>query len=963
MPAPSQASTLGRFQVGSLVRARDREWVVLPESREQTLWLRPLGGSDEDAIVLFVPLEPIKPAPATFPLPDPAKAGSRAAGLLLRDALRLKLSAGAGPFRSFGTLAFEPRAYQLVPLLMALRQETVRLLIADDVGIGKTIEAGLIARELLDRGEIGRLSVICPPHLCEQWQSELSSKFHIDTEIVRSGTAARLERGLPQGQTIFDHYPFTIVSLDYIKRPNRLDDFLRACPEFVIIEEAHGCVRGGGMQRQQRYELLRRLARNETRHMVFLTATPHSGDEDAFHNLLGLLNPDFQQLKDMPESDHRRRLRERLAPHFVQRQRPDIKEWKDSTVFPDRESREVTYKITGDWGRLFDDVLRFAREMVGRTKDESTLKQRMSWWAALALLRCISSSPAAATLALRTRLQATVGLPEDQQLAEIEDIAADTVLDGLSDEELTVDETVPAGTTEDAARDAKRLEEMIARADGLRGEKNDPKLALLRAQLDSLLAEGFRPVVFCRYIATAHYLKDELEGPLARKGAHVEVVTGELTPEEREERIRSFAELPEDKPPVLFATDCLSEGINLQGSFTAVVHYDLTWNPTRHEQREGRVDRFGQAAPVVRALMLYGENNPVDGAVLRVILRKAERIRKELGVSVPLPANTNKVMQTIMEAVLLKSGGIVQPPQQLKLALDPLDDLDSEVEAEWQSAKDKAKATRTIFAQRRLRPEDVLPEWERTASVLGGPADVERFTKAICERLNAPLVLERGAWRLSTPHLPPALKERLKDIGNEKPLRLIFDRPGPAGTTQAHRAHPLIRTLAEYVAEQALADETDIAARAAALFSNEVSTRTTLALLRLRSQIVTQRTDGEAPRHLLAEECVAVQLTRGETPKILDDDACRRLLAAPAAKNMAPEQRARMVERTIESLDDIMLQLEALARERGEQLKADHVRVRDAAIGRSEAKGYRIDVVPCLPIDLIGLYVLVPAQG
>lgn len=230
------------FQPGNLVRARGREWVVLPESRNQVLRLRPLNGSDEDATVIYLPFEDTPPEPATFPPPDPHKSGSQAAGLLMRDALRLKLRAGAGPFRSFGNLAVEPRGYQLVPLLMALRQAVVRLLIADDVGIGKTIEAGLVARELIDRGEIERLVVICPPHLCEQWHTELRSKFLIDTEVVRTGTAGRLERGLPPGQSIFEVYPFTVVSLDYIKSERRRDEFIRACPEFVIVEEAHTCV-------------------------------------------------------------------------------------------------------------------------------------------------------------------------------------------------------------------------------------------------------------------------------------------------------------------------------------------------------------------------------------------------------------------------------------------------------------------------------------------------------------------------------------------------------------------------------------------------------------------------------------------------------------------------------------------------------------------------------------------------
>src|SRR5213076_1026523 len=136
--------------------------------------------------------EPV--AEATFPRPDPRQKAGHDAALLLRDALLLSLRRGAGPFRGFGQIAVEPRAYQLVPLLMALKLDPVRLLIADDVGVGKTIEAALIARELLDRGEIERLAVLCPPQLAEQWQVELAEKFHIHAELVLSSTATQIER-------------------------------------------------------------------------------------------------------------------------------------------------------------------------------------------------------------------------------------------------------------------------------------------------------------------------------------------------------------------------------------------------------------------------------------------------------------------------------------------------------------------------------------------------------------------------------------------------------------------------------------------------------------------------------------------------------------------------------------------------------------------------------------------------
>ncbi|HPB76861.1 MAG TPA: SNF2-related protein, partial [Chromatiaceae bacterium] len=205
-----------RFNPGSLIQARGREWVVQTGSDRDWLRLRPLGGSDEDAIELIPELELVPVAPASFPWPDPTQAGNHAAALLLRDALRLKLRAGAGPFRSFGNIAVEPRAYQLVPLLMALRLDTIRLLIADDVGIGKTIEAGLIVRELMDRGEVRRLAVLCPPHLVEQWESELERRFNLPAVALTAASASRIERDLPHGVSLFDHHPVIVVSLDYI---------------------------------------------------------------------------------------------------------------------------------------------------------------------------------------------------------------------------------------------------------------------------------------------------------------------------------------------------------------------------------------------------------------------------------------------------------------------------------------------------------------------------------------------------------------------------------------------------------------------------------------------------------------------------------------------------------------------------------------------------------------------------
>ncbi len=941
---------LPEFLPGSLISARGREWIVLPESDATTLHLRPLGGGERDETIIFLPLERQPIQPATFPWPTVSQARNHSASQLLLDALQLKLRSGAGPFRSFGNIAVEPRAYQLVPLLMALKLPTVRLLIADDVGIGKTIEGALIARELLDRGEVQRLAVLCPPHLCEQWQRELAERFHIHAVVVRSNTADRLERDLPPGTSVFDAHPFTVVSLDYIKSERRREAFQRFCPEFVIVDEAHTCTQGG-QGRQQRYQLLKGLAEDSSRHLVLLTATPHSGDEDAFFNLLGLLRTDFTQLKDLP-SNQRSDLREALSRHFVQRRRPDIAEWQDTSMFPDRKTAEVTYHLTGAWGQLFNDVLVYARELVERAEGQGLREQRMNWWAALALLRCISSSPAAAVNALRTRLhgfQADGGDSETLSLDDLELQASDRVLDG-TDDALSTDDIEPGAQTEDS----QRLQELITAADALAGSQNDPKLAKLQEHLALLLKEGFQPVVFCRYIATSHYLAAYLRDKF--KSATVMAVTGELTPGEREAAVE---QLGESETRILVATDCLSEGINLQNLFTAVVHYDLSWNPTRHEQREGRVDRFGQKAREVRSTMLYGEDNPVDGAVLQVILRKAESIRKELGVLVPMPDDESKLTQALLNAVLLRKGTAFNAQSQLDL--DLFGEPAKQIELAWQSAKEKAKQNRSIFAQRRLKPEDVLPEWRKSTAVLGGEADVERFVSRAAAKLGAPLEPVRGHFKLLTEHLPQPIRERLNVEGIEGTLRIDFHQPAAQGALVIHRTHPLVGVLADTLLERALdatngTSDDNAVARAGAAFVGNIQLKTTVLLLRMRYQLSV--THGNQTRLILCEESVAVASAGASSFEPLTSEQVRELLGAEATRNMPPVLRDRQLQMALDSLPTWEPQLEDIAKTRAQELLQDHRRVREAA----EAKG-TYQVTASLPVDVMGIYVLVPAEA
>ncbi len=937
------STAIADFAPGALVRCRGREWVVQPGSTSDALSLRPLGGSEEDIALVLPDLELVPPVAATFPFPDPTKHGSHHSAALLRDAIQLKLRNGAGPFRSFGNIAVEPRAYQMVPLLMALRLPVVRLLIADDVGIGKTIEAALIVRELLDRGEISRFAVLCPPHLVEQWQGELENRFHLQAVALTSASANRIERSLPPGVGLFEQFPYIVVSLDYIKSERHRAHFISIAPECIIVDEAHARTTTG-QGKQLGFELLQHLAQDRDRHIMLLTATPHSGDNDAFYNLLSLLRPEFALLREDRSEAKKKALRDDLARHFVQRRRIDIEEWQDSTIFPRRLTTEITYALTGAWGEFFDEVRDYCIGLATKAEQSQGQHSRMIWYATLALLRCVSSSPAAAVKALSTRLSGR-SLEQDSQEDDGESSADERVFDGGL-EGLSQSDLEPAAALDEEAADLRRL---ITVAEKLSGKEGDPKLAALLVHVKQLLKDGFSPVIFCRYVATAHYVAEHLSAAL--KGITVEAITGEYAPDERKERIEALREVEQ---PVLVATDCLSEGINLQHIFTAVVHYDLAWNPSRHEQREGRVDRFGQTAGEVRATMLYGQDNPIDGFILNVILRKAEAIRKELGVLVPLPADEQRINQALIKAALMKGKRSKNYQDEFEFS-DVGEELQT-LDTQWQDAKEKMKANRTIFAQRRLKPEEVMPEWEKQKAFLGGSEQAANFVAQACARLNAPLEpFKKSGFSILPHYLPENLRERLAAEDITKPFHLFFDAKQPVvGAQHVQRTHPVVALLADTILEDSLSGASHaLASRSSATVTDDVKVLTTLFLLRLRHQLTSRRKD--VARTLMAEECILIAAEGRTNPRWLEGKNVDHLLAARPAANLDEAVSEQHIREALEFVNSQEAYLETLARQRADDLLSDHRRVRKA----SDDEG-TYQVVPCLPVDVLGAYVLLP---
>lgn len=939
-----------QYNPGSLVRLRERDWIVMPSADTDLLLLKPLGGTEDELTGVYLPLQAAgeQPKPATFPLPGKADLGDFASAKLLFNASRLSFRNAAGPFRSIGKFSFRPRAYQMVPLIMALRQENpVRLLIADDVGIGKTIEALMIVREMLDRGEIKRFAVVCLPHLCEQWKQELLDKFGIEAEIIRSSTAAQLDRKIYGDANIYHYFPFQVISIDYIKSDHRRQEFVHECPELVIVDEAHTCARPKGAydSQQQRYYLLKKIAEKPNQHLILLTATPHSGKQDEFQSLLGLLKPEFEALN---LSDADEKARRAIAWHFVQRRRADIERWMgEENPFPKRVPAEIPYQLGTAYSKAYWDVFHFVQDMIKGIGQPVNRRQRIQYWTALALLRGIISSPAAGALMLQNR----AGKAED---ADGEDNAAyNPVIDSDFGEEGDSEPTQLLDKNPWTDSQVRRFRELAAQMDALRGDQADKKAAEALKTIRAWLAEGYSPIVYCRYIETAKYVGGLLREALPKDVA-VESVTSELDDEARREKVEA---LKEHKQRVLVATDCLSEGINLQHLFTAVLHYDLPWNPNRLEQREGRVDRFGQSAPQVRIGLLYGQDNSMDGIVLKVLLQKAREIRESLGISVPFPENSQSIIDAVLNATLLNpqsaqdySQGSLFDTKEFTVYTDSK----AKVSAAYDLAAEQQKAIRSIFAQHAIKAQDIETDLKEVDAVIGDVATVEDFVCQALSYLGAQIERWKKGYRLFTDNLPGGLKDMFP---GKKETLLSFQSPTPEGYRYIGRNHLLVERLSQMVLANALYPENNRfhVGRASVLRSREVAQLTVLAEFRVRNVIATL----QGRQELVAEEMLlwGWQGDAGDTARHLTPGQAKDLLerAKPSA-NMTPAEQAYWLDEALANLQSLSPVFEQLARERAAHLVEAHERFREAL-----DKGHRFKVVePVLPMDLLGLYVLVP---
>lgn len=671
------------------------------------------------------------------------------------------------PFRS----GIEIEDYQLDPLVRAIQMPRVNLLIADDVGLGKTIEAGMVIQELIIRQRARRILIVCPAALQVQWQEQMRDKFGLEFRLVNSELMRDLRRRRGIHVNPWTHFPRLITSIDYLKRDRPLRLFREALPigdestyprrfDLLLIDEAHNVApMGSGRYAidSQRTAAIRLLAPH-FEHKLFLTATPHNGYVESFSALLELLdNQRFARgLPPDPETLRRvmvRRLKSELPPDSFGRPR-----------FPERRLEAIPVAYTADERQAHSWLQEYTQLRQQAARDN---QERIAAIFVLKLLKKrLFSSPAALAKTLRkhrTSLGSAGRRPPPSaatssgvgilhaRLAALEDAYADdTAFDESIDEAL---HTVSRLFSPLSAHEQTLLDQLIAWAEQA-ANRPDGKASHLIAWLNQTVRPNGvwaaeRVIIFTEYRDTQQWLQTLLAAQGLTSHERLLVLHGGLNSAERERIKAAFQADPQVSPVrILLATDAASEGIDLQLHCHRLIHYEIPWNPNRMEQRNGRIDRHGQQQhPLIfhftPASTAAADQNTLDWDMefLLQAVRKVEQIREDLGKVGPVIAD--QVTEAMLgQRTRLQTGDAEAAGRQVRRLLRFEQDLRARIEQ--------------LLEQ--------LQETERTLVL--SPANVQRVVEIGLQLANQPPLQPAtvpGLWpdpsgrrtRCPVFHLPP----------------------------------------------------------------------------------------------------------------------------------------------------------------------------------------------------------------
>ncbi|MFE1099030.1 helicase-related protein [Nocardiopsis alba] len=679
---------------------------------------------------------------------------------LAAEALRMRHAGLSDPMLAVETSNIDPLPHQIHAVYGTLLTQpgSLRFLLADDPGAGKTIMAGLYLKELLLRGDVTRCLIVAPGGLVDQWQSELAEKFGIELKILTRDMAEADRDGDP-----FRHNPMLIARMDQLARNEEWQAKLADSEwDLIVVDEAHRMSAswfGGELKRTRRYELGQLLGRI-TRHFLLMTATPHSGSEANYQTFLGLLDPDRfvgQYRKGVHSTDTSGLMRRMI--------KEDLLTFEGKPLFPERVAETVEYTLSSLEMRLYDEVTDYVRTEMNRA-EQADGKRRTVGFALTVLQRRLASSPEAIYQSIRRRAarlrshkaEALAGpfLPAPETPSfELEDFDSDE-LDAAQRERVeneVVDSATAARTVAELDAELAALAQLQETAEQVRAKGEDRKWQELRSLVLKAREEGLRSphkiIIFTEHRDTLDYLTDRIIAVLGGDEDAVVTIHGGTPRQARQEIRTKFTNDP--RCHVLIATDAAGEGLNLQAAHL-MVNYDLPWNPNRIEQRFGRIHRIGQRE-VCRLWNLVASQTR-EGQVFRRLLAKIEEQRRAYGGKVfdVLGENAfadeplrNLLMQAIrygeqpevraqLDQVIDKSvaEGLKELIQERALATSEikLDEL-----AELRRQMDEARA-------RRMQPHFVQAFVLESLRALGGRSskrERDRF-----ELTNVPAVLREG---------------------------------------------------------------------------------------------------------------------------------------------------------------------------------------------------------------------------
>jgi superfamily II DNA or RNA helicase len=686
---------------GQLVSARSRNWIVnevvpstLPTSGLQGIsdpqTLVSLASVEDDGlgeeIQVVWELEPGARLIEKVALPDPTGFDPPEQLNAFLDAVHWGASSSAdvrniqSPFRS----GIDIEDYQLDPVVRAIQMPRVNLLVADDVGLGKTIEAGMVALELIIRHRARKILIVTPSSLQIQWQEQMRDKFGLDFRIVNSELMKELRRERGIHVNPWNHFPRLITSIDFLKRERPLRMFREILPgpndpiyprkfDLLITDEAHNCApsgRGKYATDSLRTKALRLLAPH-FEHKLFLTATPHNGYPESFSALLELL--DNQRFARSTKPD-----RKQLDAVMVRRMKSELPaRWDGSPRFPKRTLDPLEVPYTDEEKAIHAALKQYAALRSKRARDNAesvatdfvlkTLKKRL-FSSPAAFLTTLNKHEAS----LRHAVKKTAGtkptfgtLKRDIDRID-EDYADDEEYDEATGDAVETASRLFSEPSDQELALIKKMRDWAERA----CSQNDSKAR----QLIAWLKEHIRPngqwtdervILFTEYRATQKWLSEVMSSEGFTGQDRLMTMYGGMDSKSREAIKAAFQASPDQSPVrILLATDAASEGIDLQNHCSKLIHYEIPWNPNRMEQRNGRIDRHGQKADHVQvfhfvskgykqrqsgtSILPMGELE-ADLEFLMRVAQKVETIREDLG-------SVGQVLADDVEAAMLGRG-------------------------------------------------------------------------------------------------------------------------------------------------------------------------------------------------------------------------------------------------------------------------------------------------------------------